>query len=117
ELHGPLRLRADRGRGDDVAPLAGAQGRRVRPAHRRADGAGNSARQAAPGRIRVLAPCGARARGHPTDRETGSAGGGGVKLTLSLVMGRAATAAGPIRIRVTPERADAPRVKARADFA
>src|SRR5262245_4622096 len=106
ELHGPLRLRADRGHGDDVAPLAGAQGRDVRPTYRRTDGAGNSARQAAPGGIRVLAPCGARARGHPTGRETGSARGGGVEPTLSLVVGRAAAAARPTRIPITPERAD-----------
>src|SRR5262249_58779939 len=82
ELHGPLRLRADRGRGNDFAPLAGAQGRDVRPTHRRTDGAGNSTRQAASGGIRVLAACGARARGNSTERETGSAGGGGVKQRL-----------------------------------
>ena len=64
ELHGALRLRADRRRSDDVASLAGAQGRHVRPAHRGSDGAGNSARGPAAGRIRVLAPCRARARGH-----------------------------------------------------
>src|SRR5262249_55938800 len=86
ELHGALRLRADRGHGDGVAPLAGPQGRSVRPAHRRADGAGNSPRQTAPGGICVLAPRRARTRGHSTGRETGSTRGGGVKPTLSFVI-------------------------------
>src|SRR6516225_2973919 len=116
ELHGALRLRADRGHGDDVAPMAGAQGRRVRPAHRRTDGAGNSPRQAAPGGICVLAPRRARTRGHSTGRETGSTRGGGVKPS--------ATAARPNRIRITPGRvharadrpSDAPRGRARLRF-
>ena len=50
-------------------PLAGAQGRHVRPAHRGTDGAGNPARQAAAGRVHVLAPRRAGDRGHSPRRE------------------------------------------------
>ena len=62
-------------------PAQGAQGRDVRPAHRRADGSGNPAREPAPGRVRVLAPCRARAGHDPAGHEAAAShsnGGGGV---------------------------------------
>src|SRR5207244_4171129 len=71
-------LRADGSRSDDLGAMAGPQGRHFRSAHRRTDGARNPARPAAPGRIRVLAPCRARTRGDSCGRETRTARGGGV---------------------------------------
>src|SRR5260370_20072239 len=56
ELHGPLRLRADRGDGQLCAPDRSSQGGIARRADRRWDGAGNLARAATPGAVRVLTP-------------------------------------------------------------
>ena len=87
ELHGALRLRADRRRGDDLA----ARGRRSRsPCSVRAREGPMAPEipldQQRPGAIRVLPPCRGRTRGHPSSREaTGhSAGGGGVAIRPSL---------------------------------
>ena len=71
ELHGALRLRADR-RGRDAAPIR-SQALKVAlrgVAHRRRDGAGNLARRPAPGAIRVRRPGADRAlpRSAPTRR-------------------------------------------------
>src|SRR5262245_44355325 len=55
ELHGPLRLRADRGRCHAAAAVAGAAGLAARSAYRWRDGAGDRARSPAARTVRLLA--------------------------------------------------------------
>ncbi len=73
---------ADRRGGDDLAALAGAQGRDVRPAHRRTDGAGDPARQAASGGVRIRPPRRARARRHSKGRQADSHSDGSGRISI-----------------------------------
>ena len=88
ELHGALRLRADRGRSHDGASARGAGDRLARRQDRRADGAGNLARRSAAGAIRLRRPSAADAVGDARQRGAREGGEGGPK---------SASAAQPIR--------------------
>jgi hypothetical protein len=82
-LHGPLRLRSDRRDGHDRASAEGAARQPEGDQDGRPVRAGHLDREAAPGRVRVLAPRRDQARGNPARRqgqaaEAGEAGNGGL---------------------------------------